>query len=78
MCVGIGVFLVILTLLATACASGGSTLERRALAVPAAAPCVSTPEEQGMDSSVFKRALGDLGGERRGLHGLLVACRNQE
>src|ERR1700694_6033196 len=36
------------------------------------APCVSTPEEQGMDSNILSRGLRELGGSTKGLHSLLV------
>jgi len=35
-------------------------------------PCVSTPEEQGMDSNLLGRVFRDMGGESKGLHSLLV------
>ncbi|TMB02155.1 MAG: serine hydrolase [Deltaproteobacteria bacterium] len=69
---GIGFVLALLSSPGGACASGGSTLERSAAAVPTAAPCVSTPEEQGMDSSVLQRAFRDIQREGKALHSLVV------
>ena len=69
---GIGLVLALLSSPGGACASGGSTLERSAAAVPTAAPCVSTPEEQGMDSSVLQRAFRDIQREGKALHSLVV------
>ena len=69
---GIGFVLALLSSPGGACASGGSTLERSASAVPTAGPCVSTPEEQGMDSSVLQRAFRDIQREGKALHSLVV------
>jgi CubicO group peptidase (beta-lactamase class C family) len=40
--------------------------------VSGSAPCVSTPEKQGMDSTVLSRTLQGIGAEGNGLHSLLV------
>ena len=36
------------------------------------APCVSTPEEQGMDSNLLGRVVRDISSESKGLHSVLV------
>lgn len=70
--VGISLVLVV-SLLGAACSTGrmgegtGSPVFYRS-----ATPCVATPEEQGMDSSVVGRLFRDNGGENKGLHSLLV------
>jgi hypothetical protein len=61
-------------------ATGGTqrswgTAARSAAVLDVKPLCVSTPEEQGMDSTVLSRAIRGNGGESKGLHSLLVVRR---
>src|SRR5262249_6952078 len=70
-----GLVLAVLCLFGAACASHGRNLEGTAGSPGVsrdAASCVSTPEEQGIDSNVLSRVLRDLAAESNGLHSLLV------
>jgi CubicO group peptidase (beta-lactamase class C family) len=65
----------VVSILGAVCSSSTITSESvyRSPAVPGAnAPCVSTPEEQGMDSTVLSRTMRGIGAEGQGLHSLLV------
>jgi CubicO group peptidase (beta-lactamase class C family) len=65
----------ILSILGALCALGTTTLEgvSRSPAVLATdVPCVSTPEAQGMDSTVLSRTMRGIGADGKGLHSVLV------
>jgi CubicO group peptidase (beta-lactamase class C family) len=66
-------WIVVLSFVGTGCSSRGRNWKSASAsprAIPTATPCVTTPEEQGMDSNVLSRAFRDMDGE--GLHSLLV------
>ncbi len=56
----------------TGCVRSRANIESPRSPAPAASVCESSPEEQGIDSSLLGRAFREMGDEGRGLHSLLV------
>jgi len=54
------------------CARSSSGVESPASPPRAASVCESTPEEQGIDSSILGRAFREIGDQSKGLHSLLL------